>query len=699
MVTENVRVVISERGARSTAQGITKVGRASRKATIAVSALLGALAGFLTFRALGRVAADAISTAASFEQFEIQIAALLGSQKEANLALENFIELAAKTPFAVSDVVAGATALGAAAIGNRERLEELTQTAANLAAVTGLSFTQAAENLQRALSSAGIASADLFRERGVTGLLSALTGIVDITKATPAEIDAAFRQVFGAEGTFGTAAEDLSLTLGGALSNIGDAAEQASKALGDAFAPAVTNAARQVLIPFFKDLEKLIIDNDTEIREFAASVIKFVIPALTGLARAGLAAAATFVELKTFAQTVAGAFAEFELGQVTEQLALFESQVESGARAADNPALLRAREEFARLTTQVDGLAVALLKEEQANDKFLEGLDAAAAKLGELDALVEGQDFSKLDEIERPDIDLGEFAVGGTTESTKELADRERALKQVLQITNRLRVSGAARLSGLQAQLERLRQQAIVLQAAAVASGDEGRAREGLLLIEQQILSIRQEEAEIAAKAAADAAKEAKEKEKIRKAAATEIGGQFLQGLRTEGESAITDLGAFAEESFAEAIGTALQDAGDLLAEGLEEAFEDIDFGALGGEFGSGFGGAIAGAAAFGLSTLARELGGGSANARTDLVRSATQSAQATRGVVAGPTSIPIFQVGQQLEEALIGTEDLLGQILTALQTTPPAAAAAGTGAGVEGGASADLSLTTSTLA
>ncbi len=678
MVTENVVIKISERGARATASGITRVGSASRKATFAVTALLGALSGFLAVRGLIRVSKGAIEAAASFEQFGIRIGALLGSQKEANIALENFTTLASKTPFAVSQIVEGASALGAAALGNREALETLTQTAANLAAVTGLSFRDAAGNLQRALS-AGIGAADLFRERGVRALIESIKGIPDATKLTKEELDEAFADVFGAGGIFGRAAEALSNTLGGALSNIGDAATNTRVALGQAFAPSVINAARQAIIPFLEGLKDTIEENDQEIREFAAAVIKFAIPAVTGLVRAAFALAASFVQVRTFAKTLSGAFKEFQLDQLSQSLQLFQDQVAAGTRAADDPALLAVAAKVAALRPEVDGLANALRLETEENDKFLAGLDAAAAKLGELDALVEGIDFTKT--IGSAEIDI-ELPTGGPAVAQTE--DQIAALKKVEQITNRLRISSAGRVSQEERALEQLEQQRVQLVEAAIASGDETVARRGLLEIEAQIRDIRETQREELEKGILTGRQVVDRVGDI-------IGTRLGEGVRN----------AFLGEGI-DAMNILANIGGDLVQQSLNDAVSAIGetvseiFSQLGGEFSGAFGSAIAGAIGVGIGILARELSGGSATARNDLVQSAVQSTQATRGVVAGPTSIPVFQVGQQLNAALTDTNSILDRILAAILTSP---SEGGLGSSVTAGsASADLALTTPSL-
>lgn len=685
MVTEPVTIVIRERGAAATSRQIRGIGRVSRTATVAVTGLLGALAGFLTIRGIARLGTDAVNAAAGFEQFGIRIGALLGNQREANTAIENFVDLASQTPFSVSQIVEGASALGAAALGNRQALEELTQTAANLAAVTGLSFTEAAGNLQRALSG-GIGAADLFRERGVRALIESIEGIPDATKLSREELDLAFRNVFGEGGVFGSAARDLSLTLGGALSNIGDAATNTRVALGDAFAPAVIGAARKAIIPFLENLQDLIENNQEEVTALAASTVRFLVPAFTNFVRVGLASIQAFQQIGEFATDLIGTYKQLTLAVSEAALAALEF----ASPFVDDDVLQVARASVAALRKEVDDYALGAEQGRQANAEFANGLDAINESLGELERNIANADLTTRPET-GTDVDLP-IGAGGVVESDEERTARENAEKRILRITNQLRVSTAARTDALEGQIVRLQQQAEELRAAATAAGDELLAREGLKLIDEQILAIREEQK---ANAAEEAAELAKEKAKLRGEQATEIGGGILQAIQTDGKSAIDLLGRQAEETFAQAIGDAVVGIEDALTEVFESAFGEVDFGGILGDNAGAIGSALSGAFAIGAQLLARELGGTSSSARNDLVRGSTESAQATRGVVAGPTSVPIFQIGQTIEAAFGTTEDLLRQLIQAVLAE---SASPGVAGGI-GGAAADLSLGTASTA
>jgi len=171
------------------------------------------------------------------------------------------------------------------------------------------------------------------------------------------------------------------------------------------------------------------------------------------------------------------------------------------------------------------------------------------------------------------------------------------------------------------------------------------------------------------------------------------VGNALLDAFTGEGFDGARLLADIAGNFLQSALDTALAS----VTETLTDAFSQIGT-LLGGSEGLGsvLGSALVGAIGVGLGILAAELSGTSSSARNDLVRGVTESTQAARGVVAGPTSIPVFQVGQQLEAALVETNGILEEILTVLKQTP---GSAGGSAGLGSSAAADLELSTPSLA
>ena len=157
-----------------------------------------------------------ISVGSEVENLSLRFNFLFGSVKEGKKAFDGLVKFAGKVPFSLQEI---AMASGNLAVVSKDA-KELTHNlklAGNIAAVTGLDFRTVGEQLQRSFSS-GIASADLFRERGVNALLGFKAG----ARVSIDETIAKFEEVFGEGGKFGRAAEVLGTTLTGTLSMLTD---------------------------------------------------------------------------------------------------------------------------------------------------------------------------------------------------------------------------------------------------------------------------------------------------------------------------------------------------------------------------------------------------------------------------------------------------------------------------------------------
>ena len=150
------------------------------------------------------------------ESLQIRLKFLFGSVEEGAKAFDVMSKFASKVPFSLEQIQAGAGNLAVVAKDAKE-LSRVLEITGNVASVTGLDFQTTAEQIQRSLS-AGIASADIFRERGVRDLLGFKAGAT----VTAEETAAAFERVFGQGGRFAGATDDLAQTLTGTLSMLGD---------------------------------------------------------------------------------------------------------------------------------------------------------------------------------------------------------------------------------------------------------------------------------------------------------------------------------------------------------------------------------------------------------------------------------------------------------------------------------------------
>ena len=162
------------------------------------------------------VARSFLNTARDIERLQVRLKFLFGSAEEGAKAFDKMAKFASKVPFSLGEIQQGAGVLSVVSKDANE-LAKIMELTGNVAAVTGLDFRTTAEQIQRSLS-AGISAADLFRERGVKAMLGFKAGATVSVEET-AE---AFDRVFGPNGQFGKATNELAKTFDGVLSMIGD---------------------------------------------------------------------------------------------------------------------------------------------------------------------------------------------------------------------------------------------------------------------------------------------------------------------------------------------------------------------------------------------------------------------------------------------------------------------------------------------
>ena len=176
----------------------------------------------------GLVVRNLVSTGRELENLQVRLKFLLKDTNEGAKAFENMVKFASKVPFSLEEIQSGSGIL-ATVTDNATDLQKMLEITGNVAAVTGLDFRTASEQIQRSFS-AGIGAADLFREKGVRNMLGFQAGAaVSIEETT-----LAFEKVFGRNGRFGNATDELANTFGGTLSMIGDKVFAFKKTLLDA---------------------------------------------------------------------------------------------------------------------------------------------------------------------------------------------------------------------------------------------------------------------------------------------------------------------------------------------------------------------------------------------------------------------------------------------------------------------------------
>src|SRR6056300_1675666 len=210
---------------------------------------------------VGLVARNLVNTGKNLENLRTRLKFLLKDTNEGAKAFENMTKFASQVPFSLEEIQSGSGIL-ATVTDNADDLQQMLEITGNVAAVTGLDFRTAAEQIQRSFS-AGIGAADLFREKGVRNMLGFQAGATVSIEQTVQ----AFEKVFGKGGRFGKATDELAQTFTGTLSMIGDKVFNFKKVLLEA-------GLFEELKNQFGSLDKFLEDNAKQLDEIATSVGK-----------------------------------------------------------------------------------------------------------------------------------------------------------------------------------------------------------------------------------------------------------------------------------------------------------------------------------------------------------------------------------------------------------------------------------------
>ena len=200
-----------------------------------------------------------VNVGTTVESLQVRLKFLFGSVEEGAKAFDNMAAFAAKVPFSLDQIQAGAGNL-AVVSKDADHLAKILEITGNVAAVTGLDFVTAANQIQRSFAG-GIAAADIFREKGVRDMLGFSAGAT----VSAEETIAAFMKVFGKGGKFGDTTDELAKTFEGTLSMLGDKVFSFKKTLvEEGFFPELK---RQ-----FGDLNKFIEENQSKVDGLARTL-------------------------------------------------------------------------------------------------------------------------------------------------------------------------------------------------------------------------------------------------------------------------------------------------------------------------------------------------------------------------------------------------------------------------------------------
>ena len=264
MANENVNIVI--KAVDKTKGALTSV----QKGLSAVKSSVFSLQGALLSLGAGAAVKSIITVASEVESLQIRLKFLTGSTTDAAKAFDTMNKFAAQVPFSLADIERASPSLLTVAddVGELNKLLAIT---GDIAAVSGLKFDEVAMQLQRAFSS-GIASADLFKERGVAAFLGFQSGVSVSAEETKNRITKMWRD--GTTTAVG-ATKDLSKSFMGQVSMMEDAWRELKLVVADA---GVFEEAGKVIINITKALKDPAFKEGVQV--FAKSLVslfKFIV--------------------------------------------------------------------------------------------------------------------------------------------------------------------------------------------------------------------------------------------------------------------------------------------------------------------------------------------------------------------------------------------------------------------------------------
>ncbi len=185
-----------------------------------------------------------IKSSASFEITNNKLSILLRSAEEGTKLFENLKTFALQAPQGFDEIAESASALAGVMKDGRTEIEEMIPLMSDLAAAYDMPLREVTSQIIR-MYSAGAASADMFRERGITAMMGFKAGVSYTTEETMEILKRSWNK---ADSKFRGAAAKLAQTWHGMMGMLRDAWMQFTDSIGKAGVfDAAKNAVKSIL--------------------------------------------------------------------------------------------------------------------------------------------------------------------------------------------------------------------------------------------------------------------------------------------------------------------------------------------------------------------------------------------------------------------------------------------------------------------
>ena len=193
-----------------------------------------------------------IQAASAAEQYKTRLTVLLGSVEEGNRLFEEMAKYAGTVSFEYEQVMGGATALAGVMKGGVDEIVQWMPMIGDLAAAAGMGIEETIGQTIR-MYSAGAASADMFRERGILAMLGFQAGVSYTAEETRKRLIEAWEDPLS---KFRGASLDLAKTWSGLFSMLSDLWFQFRNMVMDAGLFNFMKASVATLLEYFQDLRE-----------------------------------------------------------------------------------------------------------------------------------------------------------------------------------------------------------------------------------------------------------------------------------------------------------------------------------------------------------------------------------------------------------------------------------------------------------
>lgn len=229
-------------------------------------------------RGIAKIGKSFLEVARTVEQYDIRLKTLLGSQKQATVAMGHFEDIASRLPFTLEQVIESGIRLTTIKVPFTDWLEPI----ADVASAFGLDLPTATDQFARAMS-AGLGAADWFREKGITAMIRDFAklkfGIDDLAKEGTGKLQ---EVMFEWTKQFQGSSQDMAKTWDGIVSMLQDKWFKFRKAVMDS---KVFQLLKEGLASFNEKLDEFIEAGKMEewAKNTAIAVLKFFEWILEGL--------------------------------------------------------------------------------------------------------------------------------------------------------------------------------------------------------------------------------------------------------------------------------------------------------------------------------------------------------------------------------------------------------------------------------